>query len=249
MYYDKALDFFENYVKRFDLTENKYETDTYVWKYHHTKEVVDYTKKISKGLQLSEQEQDLAMIIALFHDLGRFIQLETFDLYNDCKSKFNHALESIKILEEKKWFDNNNVNDKDRKIICFAIAEHNKKKITPNDEVYTKFAHIIRDADKIANMYRFNFVDYAKEGRQHASKEAIKEILDRNVVSYQHVENSIDQILTILSWIHDLKFKESIDIIRKEKLLEPLLEKLEIFSDISSEDYKKIKEMVVNFIK
>lgn len=226
---------------------DEYQNGTFIWKYKHTKEVVDYTKKIIDMLEMSDRKKDLALTIAIFHDLGRFIQLKAYSAYNDSTTKFNHAKESVEILIETKWFERNNVNERDKDIICFAIENHNKKTlddINKTDKEKLEFAKIIRDADKIANIYRINFINYVK---QPVNRDALEELFSQTLVSYKNMTNSIDQILTCFSYIYDLAYNESVKIIIREHLLEPLVEKIKLFSDISDEDYQKIINIIEKF--
>ena len=76
-----AKDAFEKYVSKYDMTDPKVKL-----KYHHTYRVCEQSLNISKSLGLNEEETNLAYVIALLHDIGRFRQEEVYHTFNDLKS-------------------------------------------------------------------------------------------------------------------------------------------------------------------
>lgn len=67
--YEYAIKYFKSYVKdNFDL-----ENEKILHKLNHTYNVVDNARYICENLKLSGEEVDLAMTIALLHDIGRFV--------------------------------------------------------------------------------------------------------------------------------------------------------------------------------
>ena len=106
--YIMAKKFFEEFVSKYNIKEGNV-TNTYYYKYRHTYDVVNMMEKITYNL--NEEEKDILKTIAIFHDLGRFVQLEKYKAYDDIKSNFDHALESVKVLEENNFFKNNNIKE------------------------------------------------------------------------------------------------------------------------------------------
>ena len=78
---------------------------------------------------LSEEEQKLAYIIGILHDIGRFRQIKLYNTYSDQKSKISHAKLGTEILfDENKIYDFIDVRDYDS-IIKTAILNHSILKI------------------------------------------------------------------------------------------------------------------------
>ena len=52
-------------------------------KIDHTYRVIDEIKELSKSLDLSKEDTNLAEVIALFHDVGRFEQYAKYRTFSD----------------------------------------------------------------------------------------------------------------------------------------------------------------------
>ena len=72
-----AKDCFMNYVQQFDLTNDKIHL-----KLIHTLEVVHTTEYLCLHENITGIEKDLAYLIALLHDIGRFEQIKRFRVKN-----------------------------------------------------------------------------------------------------------------------------------------------------------------------
>lgn len=69
-------------------------------KREHTKRVVEEITYIGNALGLSQMELNMAEIIALLHDIGRFEQYRNYGTFSDHRSE-NHAELSLKIMKER----------------------------------------------------------------------------------------------------------------------------------------------------
>lgn len=69
----KAQESFKEYIKEYDLGNNSIKL-----KIKHTYEVVKKSEYIANGLRLNKENIELAKIIALLHDIGRFEQIKEF---------------------------------------------------------------------------------------------------------------------------------------------------------------------------
>ena len=66
----------------------------------HTYKVIENAREIARKLGLTEEDEKLAELIALLHDIGRF---EELNLFNQFESRsFNHADYGVKVLFEDK---------------------------------------------------------------------------------------------------------------------------------------------------
>ena len=71
---------FREYLKNYD-TKN----GSILLKIKHTYEVIKKSEYIANGLRLDKEDIELAKIIALLHDIGRFEQIKEFGEFNDKK--------------------------------------------------------------------------------------------------------------------------------------------------------------------
>lgn len=89
-----AKEALENYLDGYER-----ENDKVKLKIIHTYGVVECSRKIAEGLKLSEEDCNLAQIIGLLHDIGRFEQLKCYDSFEP--ETMNHAAYGVKILFEE----------------------------------------------------------------------------------------------------------------------------------------------------
>ena len=74
MDYKNAKALFEQCLDGYDRNDDKVRL-----KIVHTYGVVKQSEEIAKRMRLSEEDTELARMIALLHDIGRFEQLKRFD--------------------------------------------------------------------------------------------------------------------------------------------------------------------------
>ena len=97
-------------------------------KIRHTYGVVDASEYIAKSIGLDNENIQLARIIALLHDIGRFEQAKQYKDYRDYKN-IDHAELGVKILFEEGFIRKFIQDDKYDNIILKAIKNHNKLEI------------------------------------------------------------------------------------------------------------------------
>ena len=74
----KAENEMKKYVSEFDLNNENIRR-----KIRHTYSVVNTSEMLAKGLNLELEDIELAKLIALLHDIGRFEQLKRYNSYLD----------------------------------------------------------------------------------------------------------------------------------------------------------------------
>ena len=91
-------------------------------KVKHTYQVVNSAKYICEDMQLSDEDKDLAMVIALLHDIGRFDQAKQMNTFREDIASYDHATLGIKLLFEQNEIRNFIETSKFDEIIKKAIA-------------------------------------------------------------------------------------------------------------------------------
>ena len=89
---NKAKSAFKHYISQFDLADDKINR-----KIIHTYKVVECAKHIAENLKLSQEDIELAQLIGLLHDIGRFEQAKRFDDFRDAYT-IDHAELGVQIL-------------------------------------------------------------------------------------------------------------------------------------------------------
>jgi putative nucleotidyltransferase with HDIG domain len=249
-----SIDLFESYINTFSgLTEEQQKNFTI--KEEHSKRVAGNSKKLAELLKLEPEDTKLAFITAIFHDMGRFKQLVNYDTFNDAVSE-DHAEVAVEILKEKGFL--NELSLKEQEIVFTAIRLHNKFELPKKpEERELLHARILRDADKLDILKVLS--DYYTDKNQkpnhtltwelpkatQVSPGVVKEVLSGKLVSKHEVKSEMDVKIMQLSWVFDINFKSSIEIIFQNRYLE------KIYSSLSKNDtvieiYRKIKVFAEN---
>ena len=122
MDYRSAKQVFEEYLDGYDR-----ENDKVKLKIIHTYGVVAQSAELAKRMQLSPEDSELARIIALLHDIGRFEQLKRFDSF--LPETMDHAAYGVKVLFEEGMIRRFLPEDTWDEIIRTAIARHSDFKL------------------------------------------------------------------------------------------------------------------------
>ena len=201
----------------------------------HTGYVTSNCVELAKHLKLNKHDIELAEIIGLFHDVGRFYQYQKYKTFNDADSE-DHADLAIKVIGELKFFDKLSREDFD--IINFSIQQHNKKEIAPcDDDRKILFAKIIRDADKL-DIYRVLEPFFAQEnadkmpnfikGAQIAdiSDDFVEHFAKGEQADYREIRTNGDRKIVRLMWIYNINFAWTMKKIVERGYIEKIIENL-----------------------
>lgn len=145
MNYNNAKQQFEKYLDGYDSNNDKVRL-----KIIHTYDVVHAMEEICHRMRLSEEDTELARIIALLHDIGRFEQLKRFDSFEP--TTMDHAAYGVKGLFEEGMIRQFVSEDTWDDIIKTSIAHHSDFCLDGITEPRNLLhARLIRDADKLDN--------------------------------------------------------------------------------------------------
>lgn len=202
----RLVDEFLDYVNMFDMN------DDIKLKKEHSIRVMKLNTKYAIKLGFDEHDIELAGVIGLLHDIGRFGQLSKYKSYDDYN--IDHADLGVKILFEnnliKKFWDN----EEDYEIIRFAIQNHNKFTISDcDDERMLKHAKLIRDIDKLDIIYLFGFlgVKNLKPVKEEINPKII-EMLNNNQMVFKTLVNSVnDNIILMYAYVFDVNYDVCLD--------------------------------------
>lgn len=243
-------DFLEEYEDKSDLG--------FELKIIHTYHVVETAKKIAEKLNLSKEDIELAELIGILHDIGRFEELKITNELNSVK--FNHAGHGSEMLFEKgmirKFIKDNQYDG----IIKKAIENHSKLKIEKNlDERTLLHSKIIRDADKIDN-YRVKKdekieaifpkrVDRIRDMEEsRLSDKVYNTILDKKCVDIHDRVTPLDFWVCILAFTFDLNFDVSYKIVKENDYINVLIDRFEYKDDETKSRMENIRKIINEFI-
>lgn len=166
---ENVINAFAEYVRNYDPSDEKIKL-----KIDHTYRVAGLCQRIAESLGLSEPDVDIAWLLGMLHDIGRFEQIRRFGTFNDVQS-VDHAEFGADLLfkeglirkfaegyyeecelarsgneEAEQMIKNNEHHNKDTGLLEMAIRQHNKYRVKEDlTERQRMFCDILRDADKV----------------------------------------------------------------------------------------------------
>lgn len=246
----KAKEQLEDYTKNYNSKNERIIT-----KVEHIKRVAELSKKIAQTLNLSEEEIELAELIGLLHDIGRFEQVKIYNTYND-KDSVNHGELGVKILFEDGLIRKFIKTNKYDKTIKNAILNHNRKHIEKNlsEKDYIQ-AQIIRDADK-TDIFSIlvsgdKKIAWGKEdlSNDKISDEIYRQYIEEDGIDYSQRKTAADLLVCHFKYVYDLNFKETKQIIKQKQYLDKLYKRF-IFNDKKTmERYNKVYEVAKQYLE
>ena len=227
---EQVLTMFEIYTEPYDRTDAKIRL-----KYEHTFRVAALCDEIAGSIDLTSEERDLAWLLGMLHDIGRFEQLRRFGTFVDAQS-INHAEFGADLLfgrnGETALIRSFVADDSEDTLIENAIRCHSAYRIpTDFDERTTMFANLLRDADKV-DIFRVN-IEFDLEDIYNCSTETLRtceitpEVLacvtERHAVLRALKKTPLDNVIGHLCLVFELVYPRSIEIVRDQGYLDKLL--------------------------
>lgn len=210
---------FETYANRYDRSDGRVEL-----KIIHTFSVVKIMEMLCSKRRLSKRISHLAMLCALFHDIGRFEQLKQYDTFLDHLS-CDHAALSCRVLSDTGMLKA--LAPEDQKKILTAIENHNRYTIDPglvNDTESFELCKLIRDADK-CDIFRVfatdDMNDVVGASESEIAVEMISPAVRESILKHRCVDKLIrkthlDMWISFLGFFFDLNYPESVEIAKNQ---------------------------------
>lgn len=226
---------FEKYLLQFDATDPDVQKNTDL-KAAHTRRVCENIRDIGKSIALSHQDLVVAEAAALLHDIGRFEQYRRYRTFVDRKSE-DHAALGVRIIRENRIlvaFDQASAD-----IILRAVACHNRLAI-PNeaDAHFLLILKLLRDADKV-DIWRVvtEYYQNSATNRNQAleldlpdndtiADPVCQALMHGNLVRMADLRTLNDFKLLQIGWIYDVNFPRTFEIVKENRYLETIRDKL-----------------------
>ena len=256
MDFSNAKRLFEKYLDGYDR-----ENDKVRLKIVHTYGVVKQSEEIAGRMRLSPEDKNLARLIALLHDIGRFEQLRRFDSFQ--AGAMDHASYGVEILfgeaeecapkmirrfvPEDTWDD----------VIRTAIAKHSDFELEGIADKRTLLhARIIRDADKLDNCrvkLEDEFETFLEASAEEVSASVISPKVWEDVLSGKSILSSdrmtpMDYWVSYLAYFYDLNFRESLDIVEENDYVRRLIHRIPYFHAETRRMMEELEERLVRYV-
>lgn len=247
----KAKQELKKYVSNYDL-----ENDRIRAKVAHIERVAQISKEIAESLNLSKEDIQLAELIGLLHDIGRFEQVKRCNTFVD-KNSINHGKLGVEILFQDGLIRKFIEDDKYDKIIETAILNHNR---SPKDLEFTNkieeiHSKIIRDADKTDIMYILTFgkkeVAWEKDdlSNEKISDEIYREFIEDKSINYKEIKTSADILVTHFAYIFDFNYKYGLQQIKEKGYVEQIYKRHEFKDKETMDRYNNIYKVTKQYLE
>lgn len=246
----KAKEAYKRYLENYNLEDKRIQL-----KQAHIERTSKVSKMIAENLDLDEEDIQLAELIGLLHDIGRFEQIKQYHTFAD-KDSINHGEFGVEILfNEGKIRDFIDTPEHDE-IIRKAIINHNRSKIEEGlTERELLHAKIVRDADKIDIFYILTFENmetlYDKKdiSNQKITDEIYQEFMCCNLVDYKKIQSDVDKIVAHFAYVYDINFRYSFKYICDNQYLKKYYERYTFFDEETIRRYNLVYSRAEQFVK
>ena len=246
---EEAKKTFAEYVKNYDINDEKIKI-----KISHIERVSQIAKNLAMSLNLNEEDIELAELIGLLHDIGRFEQVRQYHTFID-KDSVNHGKYGVKVLFEdgliRKFLKTNEFDE----IIKKAILNHNRAKIeeglTERENLHAK---IIRDADKTDIFYVLTIGDKKAIWESNdLSNDVITdkvyyEFFNDHLINYNDKKTCIDLLVAHFAYIFDFNYKQSLYIIKQKGYVTTLYNRFKFNNPQTKDRMEKIYNEVLKYM-
>jgi hypothetical protein len=221
----------------------------------HIEKVVENILILADSQELSENEKFIAEIVAQFHDIGRLWLL----LPENSESKItDHAEASIEYLKTNSVFEL--LDETSQNIVIQVIKNHNKPDLPKKDsEAILFYVKLLRDADKLDSWRATAEYITRKGGKPNMALELVlsdkpvvtpsfcKTIIEGGIPNRSEIVTFNDFLIFQMSWIFELHFKKSFQIVNKKQYIRSLYDSLPK-NDSVIEIYRMIRIHIENQI-
>lgn len=244
---EKAREEFLKYTEKFNLEDENIKR-----KQLHSLRVMEISKQIATKIGLTQEEVDIATLIGLLHDIGRFKQYTEIGLSDNIEG-FDHGDYGAKILEKdiRKYIEDNKYDD----IIIKAVKNHNKFAIEEGlEEQEMLFAKIIRDADKTdiiyESVYIFNKGKEEQVNKSILSEKIYNQFIDKKLIIKEKnvILKYVEDIVCVMAFIYDINFKPSFEILKEKDYINKILNRYDFEDNETKEKIEKIRKIANEYI-
>lgn len=254
---EKVTESFRDYTAAYDPDDAKVKL-----KVEHTFRVAALCDVITDSLRITGYDKDLAWLLGMLHDIGRFEQVRRYHTFRDALS-VNHAELSADILFRDGLIGNfiNVIEDSastdDYLLIEKAIRLHNVFKL-PDDltERELRFATVLRDADKL-DILRVN-VETPRSTiynvpediflESEITDEVYEGILQCRNLHRNLIKTPADLLMGHISFVFGLVYPASVKLMKEQGYLETVLQ-FSSRNERTRQRFAKIRKTVHGYVE
>lgn len=248
---EQAKKAFRRYLEEFDVNDPKISL-----KIVHTYGVISYMQQICDRMHCNEEDANLAYLIALLHDIGRFEQIRRFHSFEH--TTMSHAHFGCDLLFKENLIREFIVDPSYDAIIYKAIYHHSDYKLPDmEDEKTLFFCKLIRDADKLDNC-RVKLEDSIEvmldETMEQVGSESICDTVWQSCLNQESVlladrQEKIDYWVSYIAYFFDINFKESFQIIVENDFVSKTIHRITYTNPDTKEKMEYLDQFVNDYVR
>lgn len=216
-------------------------------KIHHSLQVIGAGNYLIKHEKTFKNRSESFLLSArrayLFHDIGRFAEIEQIfhDRSNNLpETMFDHGEEGSRFLAEHPEYNDIRITlpiKHHGHLIAdfYNDSEYNQISDETLKEEIRTIIFLVRDADKIANYYllkhdtkHFAELFYNPDSApEPLSADYLADFLQCKNLDCRRIVSASDHVLNLLAWIFDLNFKPAFDFLQKTGSIDCMLSRLD----------------------
>lgn len=247
----KAKKVFKEYIQNYDINNPKVKL-----KIAHIERTANIARKTAESLNLEKEDIELAELIGLLHDIGRFEQVKRYNTFADHLSE-NHAKLGVDILFEENLIREFIEDNQYDRIIKLAILNHNKdkkditKNITEKEDLHIK---LIRDSDKTDIIYLLTFEDkkaaWEKEdlSEEVFTEEIYREFIEDKNIFYTNMKTYADRLIGHFAYVYDFNYEYGLKIVYENKYYNKIYNRFKFNNKKTEEEFKNIYNTTIDYI-
>lgn len=248
---EKAKKEFRNYVKKYDINNPKI-----ALKIAHIERTSQIARNLAENLNIEKEDIELAELIGLLHDIGRFEQVRIYNTFSD-KDSVNHGELGAKILFEdgeiRRFIEDNRYDN----IIRTAIVNHNtsKENMHWSNEKEKLHSEIIRDADKIDILYILTFGEKevawgkADMSNDKITDEIYREFMNKESIDYKKRKTAADKLVSQFAFIYDFNYRYSLKIIKENGYIDKIYKRFKFNDNQTEIKYNNMYNMAKSYLE
>lgn len=244
---------FAEYTAKYDARDEKIKL-----KIDHTYRVAGLSNRIAEEIGFQGQDKDIAWLIGMLHDIGRFEQIKRYGTFNDAQSvdhaKFGADLLFCENLLEE--YVPGLINDPERELIELAIRQHNTYRLPENlTEREATFCKLIRDADKI-DIFKVN-IDTPMEEIYDVTTEELKNgvITDEVIKAFdeEHCilksirKSAVDHLVGHVSLAYELEYPISLKLAVEQGYIQKMMN-FKSYNEKTNEQMEHVRVHMKDYI-
>lgn len=209
----------------------------------HSFSVAEKCFAIACQLKLDKKQRELAYLVGLFHDIGRFEQWKLYQTFNDKISVDHGDLGEQMLAKNREMFD---LSERQFQVFVLAIKYHTKQYVGSDEDIIL-YNTIVKNADAYSNVITTaNGAQPMTTNDDGYTKQILHDFLQLKPLWIYSPKTKLDRALMLTACTYYVKY----DFLRSEILQKNYIDAIfETFSKYLNEFDKSVYQNAISVLK